>query len=85
MLLIPVLCAMLVLPIFALNSLNISGVRSAYRSAVVILVVFTLVFTGFMLLFIKAGRNEVFAAAAAYCAVLVVFIGNFSTLSHTNS
>ncbi|KAI9679722.1 MAG: hypothetical protein M1822_007328 [Bathelium mastoideum] len=85
LLITPVLCATLVLPIVAMYSLNISGARSAYRSAVVVLVVFTLLFTGAMPLFTKAGRNEIFAAAAAYCAVLVVFISNFSTSPHTNS
>ncbi|KAI9658412.1 MAG: hypothetical protein M1821_002545 [Bathelium mastoideum] len=85
LLITPVLCATLVLPIIAMYSLNISGARSAYRSAVVVLVVFTLLFTGAMPLFTKAGRNEIFAAAAAYCAVLVVFISNFSTSPHTNS
>ena len=84
LLITPVLCGMLVLPIVAMYSLNISGARSAYRSAVVVLIVFTLLFAGSMPLFTKAGRNEIFAAAAAYCAVLVVFISNFSTSPHAD-
>lgn len=82
LLLTPVLCTLLVLPIVAMYSLNISGARSAYRSAVIVLIGFTLLFAGSMPLLTKAGRNEVFAASAAYCAVLVVFISNFSTAPH---
>lgn len=84
LLLTPVLCIMLVLPIIAMYTLNISGAKSAYRSAVVVLILFTLLFAGSMPLFTKAGRNEIFAASAAYCAVLVVFISNFSTAPHGN-
>jgi hypothetical protein len=39
---------------------------------------FSLVFSAAMGLLTKAKRAELFAATAAYCAVLVVFIGNFT-------
>jgi hypothetical protein len=41
------------------------------------LVVFTLLFSAAMSILTKAARHELFAASAAYCAVLVVFISNF--------
>lgn len=47
-------------------------------NAVGLLIVFTLLFSGAMSLLTKAARHDIFAAAAAYCAVLVVFIGNFT-------
>ncbi|KAI9702678.1 MAG: hypothetical protein M1820_006062 [Bogoriella megaspora] len=83
--LILILCAMLVLPIVAMSSLEISGLSSAYQSAVAVLIVFTLLFAVSMSLFAKAGRHEIFAAAAAYCAVLVVFISNFGASPHAGS
>jgi hypothetical protein len=45
--------------------------------AIGILVVFTLLFSAAMSILTKAARHELFAASAAYCAVLVVFISNF--------
>ncbi|KAF2129888.1 hypothetical protein P153DRAFT_315264 [Dothidotthia symphoricarpi CBS 119687] len=47
-------------------------------NAVGVLVVFTLLFSAAMSLVTKAARHELFAASAAYCAILVVFIGNFT-------
>jgi len=47
-------------------------------NAVGVLVVFTLLFSAAMSLLTKAARHELFAASAAYCAILVVFIGNFT-------
>ena len=47
-------------------------------SAIVVLVTFTILFCGTMAGMTSATRQELFAASAAYCAVLVVFIGNFS-------
>ncbi|KAF1844080.1 uncharacterized protein K460DRAFT_317227 [Cucurbitaria berberidis CBS 394.84] len=47
-------------------------------NAVGVLVVFTLLFSSAMSLLTKAARHELFAASAAYCAILVVFIGNFT-------
>ena len=42
--------------------------------------VFTLVFSASCSIFTKAKRQEVFTATAAYCAVLVVFLGNTSNI-----
>ena len=42
--------------------------------------VFTLVFSASCSIFTKAKRQEVFTATAAYCAVLVVFLGNTSNV-----
>jgi hypothetical protein len=48
-------------------------------NAVGVLIVFTLLFSAAMSLVTKAARHELFAASAAYCAILVVFIGNLVT------
>jgi hypothetical protein len=45
-------------------------------AAIGVLMVFTLLFAAAMSLLTKAKRHELFAAAAAYCAVLVVFVGS---------
>lgn len=47
-------------------------------NAVGVLMVFTLLFSAAMSLLTRAARHELFAASAAYCAILVVFIGNFT-------
>ncbi|KAH7401363.1 hypothetical protein BKA66DRAFT_102576 [Pyrenochaeta sp. MPI-SDFR-AT-0127] len=47
-------------------------------NAVGVLIVFTLLFSAAMSMLTKAARHELFAASAAYCAILVVFIGNFT-------
>lgn len=47
-------------------------------NAIGVLIVFTLLFSAAMALLTRAARHEAFAASAAYCAVLVVFIGNFT-------
>jgi hypothetical protein len=52
--------------------------RHSTFDAVGIMVVFTLLFSAAMSLLTKAKRHELFAASAAYCAVLVVFISNLS-------
>jgi hypothetical protein len=41
-------------------------------NAVGVLIVFTLLFSAAMSLLTKAARHELFAASAAYCAILVV-------------
>jgi hypothetical protein len=53
------------------------GDRTSTFDAIGILVVFTLLFSAAMSVLTKAARHELFAASAAYCAVLVVFISNF--------
>lgn len=44
---------------------------------IVLILLFTLLFSSALTVFTKAKRHEQFAATAAYCAVLVVFISNF--------
>ncbi|KAH9869038.1 hypothetical protein J1614_008115 [Plenodomus biglobosus] len=68
---------LLVLPVVALYELTSVGKRTSTFDAVGILVVFTMLFCAAMSLLTKAKRHELFAASAAYCAVLVVFISNF--------
>jgi ABC-type transport system involved in cytochrome bd biosynthesis fused ATPase/permease subunit len=69
---------LLVLPVVAMYRLTSIGDRNSTFDAVGILVVFTLLFSAAMSLLTKAKRHELFAASAAYCAVLVVFISNLS-------
>lgn len=52
--------------------------RASPLEAIGILIVFTMVFGFAMWLLTTAKRQELFTACAAYCAVLVVFIGNVS-------
>jgi hypothetical protein len=69
---------LLVLPVVALYRLtNLAGQASPLE-AIGILIVFTSLFGFSMSSLTRATRQELFAAAAAYCAVLVVFINNFS-------
>ena len=68
---------LLVLPVVAMYKLTCIGDRTSIFDAIGILVVFTLLFSAAMSLLTKAKRHELFAASAAYCAVLVVFISNF--------
>jgi hypothetical protein len=51
-------------------------------NAVGVLIVFTLLFSAAMSLLTKAARHELFAASGAYCAILGVFIGNFTGLGN---
>jgi uncharacterized SAM-binding protein YcdF (DUF218 family) len=50
--------------------------RHATATCIAILLVCTLLFSGVLSAFTRARRHEVLGAAAAYCAVLVVFMGN---------
>lgn len=45
-----------------------------------VLLVSTLAFSAVLAIFTRAKRHEILAAAAAYCAVLVVFLGNVPQL-----
>ncbi|KAH7076260.1 hypothetical protein FB567DRAFT_608947 [Paraphoma chrysanthemicola] len=68
---------LLVLPIYLLyHMIHDIGTHDAYIMCIGTLLVFTLAFSSILSLFTKARRHEVLAAAAAYCAVLVVFLGN---------
>lgn len=73
-----VIFILLVLPVVAMYCLTSSGQVASTFHAVGVLIVFTMLFSAAMSLMTKAQRHELFAASAAYCAVLVVFISNFS-------
>jgi len=69
--------ALLIIPIYLLYRLT-RGVETTRITAICIgvLLIFTLLFSAGIALFTRAKRHEILAAAAAYCAVLVVFLGN---------
>ncbi|KAF2815129.1 uncharacterized protein BDZ99DRAFT_378427 [Mytilinidion resinicola] len=73
-----VIFVLLVLPIMAMYRLTTPSSPRSVVDAVGVLIVFTLLFSAAMSMLTKAARHELFAASAAYCAILVVFIGNFS-------
>ncbi|KAK4613567.1 hypothetical protein CLAFUW4_09630 [Fulvia fulva] len=71
---------MLIVPIYFLYHLveRSNGAMTGNENAICIgvLLIFTLVFSAVMSFFTRARRHEILGAAAAYCAVLVVFLGN---------
>lgn len=68
---------LLVVPIFVLYHLVDSmGTQRTDAICIGVLLVFTLAFSAVLSLFTRAKRHEILAAAAGYCAVLVVFLGN---------
>jgi hypothetical protein len=75
-----IIFCLLVAPVVAMYRLSLIEDRGSNSTfdAVGVLVIFTLLFSAAMSLVTKAARHELFAASAAYCAILVVFIGNFS-------
>lgn len=76
-----IIFVLLILPVVAMYKITTIGAK--YHStfgAIGILVVFTLLFSAAMSLLTKARRHELFAASAAYCAVLVVFISNVGSI-----
>lgn len=74
-----IIFVLLVLPVVAMYELTEIGQAGSPFEAVGILIIFTLLFGTAMSGLTKATRQELFAASAAYCAVLVVFISNFGT------
>ncbi|KAF2233664.1 hypothetical protein EV356DRAFT_503163 [Viridothelium virens] len=70
--------ALLVVPIYLLYHLTNGIQQGSHTTAVSIgtFLAFTLVFSVIMAFFTSAKRHEILGAAAAYCAVLVVFFGN---------
>jgi hypothetical protein len=71
--------ALLILPFYILYHLT-AGPNTYHNNALCmgVLLVFTLCFSAGLSFFTRAQRHEILAAAAGYCAVLVVFIGNVS-------
>ncbi|KAK6430721.1 hypothetical protein LTR95_013118 [Oleoguttula sp. CCFEE 5521] len=70
---------LLVMPVVVLYRLSGMATKAAPFEAIGLLIVFTMLFGMAMSGMTKATRHELFAASAAYCAVLVVFISNFQT------
>ena len=71
---------LMVLPIYLLyHMVHDIGTSEAYMTCIGTLLIFTLAFSSVLSLFTKARRHEILAAAAAYCAILVVFLGNVGT------
>ncbi|KAH6719118.1 hypothetical protein BKA61DRAFT_596896 [Leptodontidium sp. MPI-SDFR-AT-0119] len=72
--------ALLVVPVYALyhvgSSFNETNENRSNAICMGILLVATLLFSAALALFTKAKRHELLGAAAAYCALLVVFIAN---------
>ncbi|MCJ1305171.1 hypothetical protein MMC08_007985 [Hypocenomyce scalaris] len=73
-----VIIVLLVLPIVGMYRLSSDNTRADTFTAIGVLIVFTLLFCAVMSMLTKARRHEIFAASAAYCAVLVVFISNIN-------
>jgi len=72
-----VLLCLLILPVFIMYRFTVlNNLDATYTSSIGLLLIFTLVFSAVLSLFTQAKRHEIFGAAAAYCAVLVVFISN---------
>lgn len=71
-----VIFALLAAPVLSMYHLSTLKTHEAIFSAIGVLMVFTLLFAAAMAALTKARRHELFAASAAYCAVLVVFIGS---------
>lgn len=71
------LLVLLVVPVYIMYHL-VTNLGNNRTDAVCIgvLLVFTLAFSAVLSLFTRAKRHEILGAAAAYCAVLVVFLGN---------
>jgi len=74
---------LMVIPVWIMCHLTATGdgVVTEYK-AVGVWLVFTLLFATILSLLTKARRHELFAASAAYAAVLVVFITNFPNSSN---
>jgi hypothetical protein len=68
---------LLVLPVYLLYHLvSLSNANGTNPTCIGVLLVATLLFSATLALFTRAQRHEILAAAAAYCAILVVFLGN---------
>jgi hypothetical protein len=71
-----VIFLLLVAPVVSMYRLSTIKTNEAMFAAIGVLMIFTLLFAAAMSLLTKARRHELFAASAAYCAVLVVFVGS---------
>ena len=73
-----IISVLIMIPIVAMYEVTEVGGKASPIVAMCIFVLFTLLFGFIMSLMTEAKRHELFAASAAYCAILVVFISNFS-------
>lgn len=77
-----IILVLLVVPIYILyHMVHDVGTRRAYMTCIGTLLIFTLAFSSVLSIFTKARRHEILAAAATYCAVLVVFLGNVGPIN----
>lgn len=79
---------LLLTPVFVLFKLQPQTRADVERNTycqILVIFVFTLAFSALCSIFTKAKRQEIFAATAAYCAVLVVFLGNSGSLVMSSS
>jgi len=68
---------LLIVPVYILYHLvEKTGNKTTDAKCIGTLLIFTLLFSAALSLFTRAKRHEILGAAAAYCAVLVVFLGN---------
>lgn len=75
--------ALLLLPVlilYRIQPLTPAEIKTQGQLQILTIFVFTLVFSAAVAITTRAKRQEVFAATAAYCAVLVVFLGNTSNV-----
>lgn len=82
------MAALLLLPvlvIWELQSTQQYEARRAGRNQLLTIFFFTMGFSACCSILTKARRQEIFAITAAYCAVLVVFLGNTSTTNIANA
>ena len=82
-----VAAALLLSPVavlFELQPTSRAEFRRKTKYQMVTVLLFTLLFSASCSIFTKARRQEVFAATAAYSAVLVVFLGNASNILAQN-
>lgn len=71
-----IIFVLLAAPVVSMYLLSTLKTGKAMFAAIGVLMVFTLLFAAAMSLLTKARRHKLFAASAAYCAVLIVFIGS---------
>ena len=72
-----VILILMIIPIYTLYSLvDELGTRKANATYMGVLVLATLAFSAVLARFTRARRHEILGAAAAYCAILVIFLGN---------
>ena len=75
-----VMFALLILPVVAMYVLARHDEQVSPFASVGVLIAFTLIFCAALHGLTRATQQEVVAASAAYCAVLVVFVGQTQTV-----